>query len=552
MADDVEALLKRAEHAERERDAFAPLMREIYRYTMPERDGWSSYGLGQDRQNLVYDSSGVASVSRFANRLQMTVFPAGQRWSQLALPQELANGDAAKKLQEDLEEATNIMFRHVHASNFDAEINPVCHDVGAGVGCMLVENGRLGQKRPGAPLFRCQAVPPANLAFDEGPWGTVEGVFFSQTMAGRLVKRTYPDIKLTKEMKAAIDQDPEGDVSLLQATTYDAEKLRWAFQVVDRSHKTVLLTRWYRTNPWIIIRWTKVPGESRGRGPLMVALPNIRVSNKLMELMLITGSFDATPTYTAADDGVMNPDVISILPGDIIPVRSNGGNFGPSLKILDRPGNLQFSDALLDRMHTSVRQLLFDNPLPPEVQVGLTATEIIERMRLFQQDTGSFGRLHQDAVVPLTLRFVDILEEAGEFPPERFSKLFEALQSNMVQVRVVSPIARSQDQADLQSLMSLIAGAANLGTFGAQMLQAAVNPDRAGLYIAERSGIPTKLIPTETETASRHKAEAETAQQQLLATSPVAAQVAGALAGGMANGGAKGGPGGAPAPEQPI
>jgi len=528
----VEALLKRAEKAEMKRDAMVSLMREVYKFTMPERDNWSSYGIGQDRTNFVYDSSGVSGASRFANRLQMTVFPAGQRWSMLSLPEEKQGSDEAKRLQIDLQEATKIMFRHVHASNFDAEISPVCHDIGAGVGIMLVENGRYGQKRSSAPLLRCQAVPPALVAFDEGPWGTVEGVFFTQTMAGRLITRTYPDAKLPKEMSEVIAAKPEDDVTLLQATTYDAKKLRWVFQVIDRAGKEVLVTRSYRTNPWIIIRWTKVSGESHGRGPLMQALPDIRVANKLMELMLISGSFDADPTYTAVDDGVVNTDVLGIVPGQIVPVRSNGGTFGPSIKMLERPGSLQFSDALLDRMHTRVRQLLFDNPLPPEVQVGLTATEIVERMRLFQQDTGSFGRLHQDAVVPLTLRFVDILEEAGEFPPDRFPKLFEALRGNQVQTRVVSPIARAQDQADVQVVMSMIGGATRLGEFGVRMLLAAINPEKAGVYIANRSGVPAELIPSESETTGRLKAAAEAEQNRTLATSPVVAQVAGAVAGG--------------------
>jgi len=68
------------------------------------------------------------------------------------------------------------------------------------------------------------------------------------------------------------------------------------------------------------------------------------------------------------------------------------------------------------------------------------------------------------------------------------------------------------------------------------MLQAAVSPHRAGVFVAQRSGIPTALIPTEEETAARMKAEKDAAQQQLLATSPVAAQVAGAVAGGVMNG----------------
>lgn len=538
---DPDQLLARAAKADEKRQAMQSIMSEVYRYCMPERDNWNSYGTGADRTTWIYDSAGVASTSRFANRLQGTVFPTGQRWAKLALPPEMETGsEDSKQVAADLDRATQVVFRHVHASNFDAEINPFCHDMAAGVAALLVENGRLTQKRSNAPLLRCLAVPPARLSFDEGPWGTVEGIFFNQVMPGRLVQRHYPDAKLPQQVKAAIDAKPEADINMLQATYYDAKSMKWCFEVLLKDEKEYIVTRKYRTNPWIITRWTRVPGETHGRGPLLQALPDIRVANKLMELMLVSGSFDATPTFTAVDDGVLNPDVVEIVPGEVIPVRSNGGPMGPSLQAVLRPGSLQFSDALLDRMHTRIRQLLFDNPLPPEVQAGLTATEIVERIRLFQQDSGSFGRLHQDAVSPLMLRFVDILEEAGEFKPAMFGgnmgDLFKALRDNILTTRVISPIARAQDQADVQSVMSMVSGAAALGEFGGRMLQAGVDPEKAGRFVAVRTGIPAELIPTEEETAGAMRAAQKAAENQTMLTSPVVAQGVGALASAAANG----------------
>ncbi len=538
--DEIEALLKRAERADQKRAAVSDLMREIYRYFMPERDHWNSYGIGQDRSIYVYDSTGVATHTNFANRLHSAVWPAGQRWAELGLPAALlsaAESDELRQLKADLEAVTQIMFHHVHAGNFDAEINPVCYDIGAGVGAMLVQNGRRVSGDPSMPLLQCQAVPPAMLSFDDGPFGTVEGVFFAQEVPGRNLNRLYPDASLPAELARAIAENPEADVKVKQCTTFDAAKGDWRMQVIHEPTKTRLADRRYRTNPWIIIRWSRLAGETHGRGVLAQALPDTRTANKLLELMLIAGDFDADPTYTAVDDGVINTDVISVLPGQIIPVRSNGGATGPSLAMLPRPANLQFSDALLQQMHTRQRQLLFDHPLPPEVQVGLTATEIIERIRLYQQQTGSFGRLHHDGVNPLVLRFVDILEEAGEFPAPRFAGVLDLLRSRRAEIRVVSPIARAQDQVDQQQLMSVIAGLSQLGPFGQRILLAAVNPERAGAVIAQRAGIPATVVPTKAETDGRLRAEQEAQQQAMLATSPVAAQVAGAVASGAMNGG---------------
>jgi hypothetical protein len=285
------ALCKRAERAGRKRDAFASLMRDVYAYAMPERDAWTSYGTGADRHVQTYDSTAVAATPRFATRLVGALFPAQQRWSGLGLPPELAAEEAAQPLQQDLEAANEKVFAHIHASNFDTAIHEWAHDLAAGVGCLLIENGRLGTKRRRAPLLRFQALPSALVAFDEGPFGGIEGVFLDQTLPARLVARTYPDNDgIPESIARAEREDPEKEIPLLQATYYDPDDDIFRFEVLLKAEKRRFVQRRYRTMPWVIGRWTKAPGETHGRGPLTQALPDIRTVNKVMEFMLKTGS----------------------------------------------------------------------------------------------------------------------------------------------------------------------------------------------------------------------------------------------------------------------
>lgn len=529
----IEALLKRAARAETRRQAFARLMQDVHAYALPERDSWNAYGYGAERQVKVYDSTAVVSAARFANRLQGALFPAQQRWARLGLPPELAADDLAQQVQEDLEAATAKLFAHIHASNFDVAINEWAQEMGAGTACLLIENGRQATKRTRAPLLRFQAVPAGLVGFDEGPFGSVEGVFYRQTMPARLVRRTYPDAQQLPDSIAKKEREAEDDdVTLLQATYYDAADDLFRFEVLDPGEKVRFVERKYRTMPWAVTRWTKAPGETHGRGPLTQALPDIRTANKLVELMLKNGSIATAGVWTAVDDGVLNPANVRLVPGAVIPVRSNGGNFGPSLKGLEFPGNFQLNEALQDKMQTRIRQVLFDNPLPPEVEVGLTATEVIERVRRFQSDTGAFGRLHVDAVQPVVVRCIDILEEAGELAGERFQGLLEKLREDAIRVRATGPLSAAQDQADVQAVMQMAAGAASLGDFGAALLASAIDPKKAGRYVAERMGVPAALIPNQAEQQQREAAARDQAQTQQLLASPAIAQVAGALAKG--------------------
>jgi hypothetical protein len=293
--------------------------------------------------------------------------------------------------------------------------------------------------------------------------------------------------------------------------------------------------RSYRTMPWIITRWTKAPGETHGRGPLTQALPDIRTVNKIMEFMLKTASMDIAGVWTALDDGVLNPANVRITPGAVIPVGSNGGGRGPSLQRLQLSGNYQLSEALRQQLMTSIRQMLFDDPLPPEITAGLTATEVIERVRRFQADTGAFGRLHTDAVTPIVVRCVDILEEAGQFADPRFKQLLQALQNDAIRVRATSPLAQAQDNADVAAVMGFIGGAAKLGDMAAPFIQAGISLERAAPYVAEKQGVPHQLIPSAQELAEQRQAAAQQQQQAQLLQSPAAAQVAGAVANAAAN-----------------
>ena len=535
----LEALLKRAERAETKRQAFARLMQDCHAYALPERDSWNAYGYGQERTLKVYDSTAVVSTSRFANRLVGALFPSQQRWAQLTLPPELDDDDVPQDVTGDLQAATNKLFAHIHASNFDVAINEWAQEMAAGTACLLIENGRLATKRTRAPLLRFQAVPAGKVGFDEGPFGAVEGVFYQQTLPARVVRRTYPDAKQLPEcVTKAEKEDPDKEIQLLQCTYYDAEDDVFRFEVIEKGDKARFVERTYQTMPWVIARWTKAPGETHGRGPLTQALPDIRTVNKLVELMLKSGSIAVAGVWTAVDDGVLNPANVRLTPGSVNAVRSNGGNFGPSLKALEFPGNFQLNEAMQEKMQTRIRQVLFDNPLPPEVEVGLTATEVIERVRRFQSDTGAFGRLYCDAVQPVIVRCLDILEEAGQLASPRFAGLMKQLRNDAVRVRATGPLSQAQDQADVQAVMQIVGGMASLGEFGAAMLRAAIDPEKAGRHVAERMGIPAKLVPTKDELAEQRDQAAEQAQGAALLQSPAIAQVAGALAKGAVQGGA--------------
>ncbi len=526
----VQALLKRAQQARGRRDAIAGLMQACYRLAMPERDSWSQAGGSGGAGNVrarIYDSTAVASVSRFANRLVQALFPPDQRWAALR-PAPALESRPDPELDQMLDDATKLLFQHVAASRFDSAINEWAHDLAAGTACLLIQNGRLGG-RAGQALFQFTAVPVGRVAIDEGPDGAVDGVFFEQDLPARNVRRASPDARTIPDDVLRSERDaPETVVRLQMMTVFDVATRHWVMAVVHEGSRTVLVERRMRTNPWIITRWLKIPGEVWGRGPLMMALPDVQTLNKTLELLLKNASLELAGVWTARDDGIFNPAVVRMIPGAIIPVGSNGGPLGATLKRLESGTNFNVSQLVIDKMQTGVRQMLFDNPLPPEVQAGLTATEVSARIRQFQQDTGAFGRLNAEAVAPIVLRLIDILDDAGELPGA-----LDWFVADRVRAVATSPLALVQSRADAQSVLEFINAMASLGQMGGMVIQNSLDQKKLGPWLARQFGVPAALVPKPEEQDAAEQATQTAQQTNALLTSPVVAQLAGALARGV-------------------
>ena len=69
------------------------------------------------------------------------------------------------------------------------------------------------------------------------------------------------------------------------------------------------------SNPFVCFRWSKCAGEVYGRGPLINALSAVKTTNLTIELILENAQMAISGIYQMEDDGVINPDTISISPG---------------------------------------------------------------------------------------------------------------------------------------------------------------------------------------------------------------------------------------------
>ena len=497
-ADDV---LKRHDKALTKKEDFRSLYEECYEFALPQRNLYDGYYEGkvggQKKMNRVFDSTAINSTQRFANRMQSGIFPPQRKWCRLEPGPDIPE-DRKEEAQGALDVYTEKLFASLKQSNFDIAIGEFLLDLSVGTAVMMVQPGDDVNPLNFIP------VPQFLVSFEEGANGQVDNVYRRMRLKGESIMRQWPDAVIPDDLQKKIDQKPTEDLEFIEATVLDQKRGDFCYHVIHKESKAELVYRRMEESPWIVSRYAKVAGEIYGRGPLITALPDIKTLNKTLELLLKNASLAIAGVYTAADDGVLNPNTVKIIPGAIIPVARNGGPQGESLKALPRAGDFNVSQIIMNDLRMSIKRILLDESLPPDNMSARSATEVVERMKELSQNLGSaFGRLINETMIPLVTKILRVMDQRGliDLP----------LKVNGLEIKVsaVAPLAMAQSMEDVQNVLQY----AQIVQQAGPQAQMTLKTDAMMDYIAEKLGIPQKIRNTQEERQMMAQQMADTAQQ---------------------------------------
>ena len=480
-------ITKRYKSAKAKKDTWESVYEDCYRFALPNRNLYEGYYeggvVGQNKMADVFDSTAIDSTQRFANRIQSGLFPPQTNWCRLEPGNDIPE-EAKQEVQRVLDSYLDKMFTVIRTSNFDLAMGEFLLDLCVGTGVMLIQPG--DEMTP----IRYTAIPMYLVCFEEGSYGKVENVYRNIKCKAEQIQIMYPDAKLNSTLNDMVRDNPIGEVELLESTIKDLETGVYHYQLCFVKEKYELLHRELKSSPWVISRYMKAAGEVHGRGPLTVAIPDIKTLNKVKELLLKNASLGIAGVYTAADDGVLNPNTVTLKPGAIIPVARNGGPQGESLKALPRSGDPQLSQIVIDQLQMSIKKILLDESIPRDDMSARSATEIQQRIQELAQNLGSaFGRLITETMNPIIERTLAIMDEQGLIQmPLKVNGL-------EIKLKPVSPIAMSQNSTDIQNVIQYAQIVSQLGPEGQTVLKIGKIAD----YIADKLGIPMTLVNSEME-----------------------------------------------------
>lgn len=454
---DIDRALKAIARAKSDKDASDAIYREAMELTFPDRENFHKRKEGQDRSGYNWDSAPQVAVMRAASRLSQDFTPQFRNWFELVLgsaaqlmPDEVFQ-ERVGVTKEEAKAALEIITKQVQAvfngPGFPMASSEMYIDWHYGQGGMKImpNDDILGE-----PVI-FQAMPLSHFYAYEGPNGRLDRWFFWHEVRADALLTEWSDATLPQELIEEAEKPTPGMAKLASVVYRDYDEIEKPFRYEvfwqKGSDKARLVERQYRTSPFVTPRYMTLPGENRGRGPVLFALPDIRTANKIVELTLTAVAIAVAGVYTATDGAVNGP--IAIKPYSIIKVRRNGGPDGPSLQRLDNPQRIDFGELVLDTLHMNIRKIIGDNSLPPEAGPIRTATEFIQRAReLMADQAGGLGRLYAEFVIPAVQRVIDILE-AKQIVQTQGMKIDQFI----FEVRLTSPLARVEAMEEVENIV---------------------------------------------------------------------------------------------------
>lgn len=500
-----ETFLARHKEACGKFDEIASLIDELYEFCCPLRERpYSAKTASARRTDRLFDNTAVNALADFASQRMEDVWPTDQKPFDLLPGPGVADEDR-EEFRRVLAGVASELIETVNLSNFRAAGNEAALDYGLATGVMLIEEGDALE-----PL-RHRALPISEARLWAGPYGDHDGLSRTRKVKAGHLKAVWPDGKFTAEMLRDAAESPDKDYEFVEGHYRDWSRPMeevWIHCVCAAKEKHEIArseAKGVGSKPFITFSFMRVCGETYGRGPAQLVLPDIRSANVVRQLLLEHLDISIGGLWQYESHGVVNADTISIEAGTVYPRMPNT----KGLESVPVGGNPQFGEVELQALQQSIERGFFKLDLGPVDKTPKSATEILQRVadragRL----SGPNARLTSEFLIPYIRRGLWILRKKGRI--EKWN-----IDARTLAIRPLAPITRAQAQDDILRHVRLMEFLNQM--LGPQIANMVVDGVKMGDYLAGKMGTEPSVRRTSIERQELAKAMAQlaaTAQQQ--------------------------------------
>lgn len=498
--------------------------RQVFEYCMPARDGYAKATGSekidpnfQDRRANLYSSAGEQAANEFVNTMQEVLCPPQANWIDLEAGYKFKAEDRAD-INMELSKLAELANEYKNCSTFDMAFSEFCYDLFAGTACMSIMAGT-----PYNPLV-FKAIPIREYCVEEGADGTVHSVYRKFTMTREQIGYMWRELAKKQFSKT----DKEKDIELLECTYYDQDLDEYVYEVINYAAKETMLSKRFKSNPFIVLRWNKCAGEAYGRGCGLTALNDIKTLNLIKEYGLRALAFNLPPLLVQ-EDAMLDVESLELTPFSLNVVPDTKTSIVPLALGQTNPNIEQYK---VQELQMEIKKNTYGNTLPNEGNRQLTATEINARQLEMRKSLSSvFGRLISEGQIPMVRRIFDVL-----ISTKKVSEEFDLTKINGIiyKVKINSPIIRQLKGQEAQAIAMSAQMLVQLDPTG-QALATMMKVNEAAAHMLELMGVPLKFImqPNESKAKEEQMAQAQAQAQQAAVATDVEAQ--NAMAMGKAN-----------------
>lgn len=535
-----ESALQRWSELEQDQRSWLNLWQEIADYVQPRKGNIAfKRSSAQQQTEKLMDSTAPHANELLAASMQGALTSSAFRWFSLAIRD--VDLKENHPIAIELQNCSDDMFAAFNESNHSSETHEVYLDGPCfGTAAILAEERRPTLNVPGGAL-RFTALPPGSFAIDENDEGMVDTVFRKFSLSARAAVSAFSEGKITKvgaQVQAALKTNanqrfdflhciyPRTDNAIPLGHALPATKKPYGSVWVDMVGRVMVRESGYEELPIMVPRWTKTSGEIYGRGPGIIALPDIKTLNKAVELKLKAWAKAVDPPIMVRDEGVVGQ--VKFRSAGITYVRDMD-----SIKPLtELSGNMQVADMEEEKLRQSIRRMFYSDQLQLQEGPQMTAYEVQVRYELMQRILGpTLGRLQVEYLNPLINRVFWIrLRSSAKDSSYRKVQDWCKANNKALDVEYEGPLAKAQRLAESTAMQRYFQIVLPLVQAKPDILDN-VDLDFVAREHAESVGTPAKMLRATADVAKIRNARAKAEQQQqALNATATTAQAAGQVA----------------------
>lgn len=503
--DDHDSFIKRFDNAEKRKEHYNDLIDECYEYALPLRERTYSSGDPLPSMENLYDSTALSDTQSLASQMLDDIWPTDSKPFVFEAGR-LVDEAVKSELNRSLVDVSDEIIETMNNSNFRSAMHETLMDWSIGEGFLLTEPG--------------DAVDPVNFrslplteAFPNiGPRGETDFLGRKVKCKASDAKFRYPKGQFSAEFKLWANSNGDTEVTFKEGWYRDWERKDnevWQWRVAlcyDATNKNELIEKsqveGIGSKPFADFSFTRVAGELLGRGPVMLALPDIKTLNLVKQFVLENADLAIGGMWLAEDDGVMNVDNITIESRTIIPVGRNSNG----LRRIEAAGDFNVADLVISDLQNAIHQVMLGDDLGLPEGTPMSATEVLQRSsNTARRRAGPYTRLLKDVGVVIR-RVAYLLKKQNRIR-------LPAIDGRTIMLRPLSPLTRAQAQDEIlrhDRYMEMLQ--VRLGPQQAAMV---VKGDKYAEWLADKMGVDPNVIRNQVEREQMAQVIAAMAEQQM-------------------------------------